>query len=367
MSAAGARVDCSRLRSLLRSLIDIYSPSGKEGEVVSFLESYLRGQGLSVLRQPVEEDRDNLVVLPESLEPRLVFLGHVDTVAAFDYDEYRCEETGDEIRGLGAADMKAGCAAMVEAFVALAGLREVPAALALVVGEEETGDGTSALLEDHRFSWAVVGEPTNLVPCLGHYGYIEMEMATTGRRVHASLADQGYNAIRSMLQILMGLSGHLEKARRDVIYNIRDMTSSQAGFAVPDRCEAAVDLHLPPKSPVGEIAAELEEVVSGCLPEGTPLRDVLEYCTLHNGYEIPDRGWLPDLLREVYHRHHLPWAPGAFRSHSDANLLWAEGVRPIMLGPGQLEKAHTAAEDVSFSQVALASDLYLDLLLSLAP
>jgi acetylornithine deacetylase/succinyl-diaminopimelate desuccinylase-like protein len=37
------------------------------------------------------------------------------------------------------------------------------------------------------------------------------------------------------------------------------------------------------------------------------------------------------------------------------------------LGPGQLEKAHTAAEAVDFSQVALASELYLNLLLSLSP
>ncbi|MFP4037038.1 MAG: M20 family metallopeptidase, partial [Desulfobacteraceae bacterium] len=300
--SAGAGVDRSRLRDLLRSLIDIYSPSGKEGEVVSFLDSYLRAQGLTVLRQPVEEDRDNLVVLPKGTEARLVLLGHVDTVAAFDYDEYRCEEAGDEIRGLGAADMKAGCAAMVEALLAAAERIEAPAALALVVGEEETGDGTTALMEDYSFSWAVVGEPTDLVPCLGHYGYIEMELVTTGRRVHASLADQGYNAVRSMLQVLMGLSSHLEDSRRDVIYNIRDMTSSQAGFAVPDRCEAAVDLHLPPKASVGEMVAELEEVVSRCLPEGASLSDVLNYSTLHAGYEIPDRGWLPDTLKKVYSR-----------------------------------------------------------------
>ncbi|MFP3928466.1 MAG: M20 family peptidase, partial [Desulfobacteraceae bacterium] len=169
------------------------------------------------------------------------------------------------------------------------------------------------------------------------------------------------------LQVLMGLSSHLEDSRRDVIYNIRDMTSSQAGFAVPDRCEAAVDLHLPPKASVGEMAAELEEVVSRCLPEGASLSDVLNYSTLHAGYEIPDRGWLPDILKKVYSRRRLPWAPGAFRSHSDANTLWAEGVRPIILGPGQLEKAHTATEAVDFSQVALASELYLDLLRSLSP
>ncbi len=367
MDHSGLRVHRRRLKSLLREMIDIYSPSGKEKEVVSFLEDYLRGNGLKVLRRTVEEDRDNLMVLPTNGDPELLFLGHVDTVAAFDYDQYKCEESGDEMTGLGSADMKGGCAAMLEAFTAFKEQadREVPAALALVVGEEESGDGTSALLEEYGFSWAVVAEPTNLIPCLSHYGYIEMELSTTGRRVHASLANQGQNAVRSMLHVLMGLTAHLDKSRKDVIYNIRDMNSSHAGFAVPDRCDVAIDLHLPPESPVGEIAAELEDVVSQALPPGVDLREVFDFCTLQGGYVLPDKGWLPDLLREAYTRHGLLWSPGAFPSHSDANLLWSEGIRPIILGPGRLEKAHTQDESVSFSQVVMAADLYLELLASL--
>ena len=193
-----------------------------------------------------------------------------------------------------------------------------------------------------------------------------MELSTSGKRVHASLADPANNAIRSMLRILMGLTDHLDRSRRDLVYNIRDVSSSQAGFAVPDRCEASVDLHLPAQSPVGEIAAELEEVVAATLGEGHEVRDVLAFVTIHAGYEIPDKGWFPEVLREAYLRRGLPWSPGAFRSHSDANLLWAEGIRPVILGPGQLERAHSQDEGVSFDQVAQAAELYLDALHSLS-
>lgn len=61
-----------------------------------------------------------------------------------------------------------------------------------------------------------------------------------------------------------------------------------------------------------------------------------------------------------------PWLPGAFRSHSDANQLWAAGVKPIILGPGSLEAAHRPQEWVSFSQVATASELYYRLALALS-
>ena len=68
-------------------------------------------------------------------------------------------------------------------------------ALALVVGEEEDGDGAVALGREFHFPWAIVGEPTNLQPCLSHYGYLEVQITTRGRRMHASLANKGQNPL----------------------------------------------------------------------------------------------------------------------------------------------------------------------------
>ena len=63
----------------------------------------------------------------------------------------------------------------------------------------------------------------------------------------------------------------------------------------------------------------------------------------------------------------MTWAPADFRSHSDANQLRAAGVKPLVLGPGQLEQAHTQDESVSFAQVRRAADLYLAFLCRLFP
>lgn len=48
----------------------------------------------------------------------------------------------------------------------------------------------------------------------------------------------------------------------------------------------------------------------------------------------------------------------AFTSHSDANQLWTAGVKPVILGCGRLEKAHSPDEDVSFEQVLGAAEIY---------
>jgi acetylornithine deacetylase len=58
--------------------------------------------------------------------------------------------------------------------------------------------------------------------------------------------------------------------------------------------------------------------------------------------------------------HGLPWKTDAFRSHSDANQMFSSGARPILLGPGRLEKAHTQDESVSFREVQTAAEIYLD-------
>ena len=61
-------VNPERLKKLLRSLVDIYSPSGKEEEILEYAEKYLKKAGLLVTRQEVDENRYNLIVFPEGRE-----------------------------------------------------------------------------------------------------------------------------------------------------------------------------------------------------------------------------------------------------------------------------------------------------------
>jgi acetylornithine deacetylase len=360
-------IQSQRLKRLLQRLVDIYSPSGKEEQILSYLRGYLKREGLPVLAQPVDEHRYNLIVMPPDAEVRLALVGHLDTVTAHDLDRYGFTEQGDLIRGLGTADMKAGCAAMIEAYEAVwaSGNPKPPVALCLLVGEEEDGDGAERLVEEYHFPWAVIGEPTNLEPCLSHYGYLEIHISSHGKRVHASLANLAKNPITSMFRLMLEISRHMEKIRPEVVYNIRDLYSSQSGFAVPDRCEAWLDLHMPPDAPIGETAAELEEIVTGEKSSPAPWKASFRIETIDSGYTLPERGVGVDALKAAFSRCDLSWKPGAFRSHSDANRLWSAGIKPILFGPGRLEDAHTPDEAVSFQQVIRAGEVYKQILLAL--
>jgi acetylornithine deacetylase len=368
MTEAASCIQPNRLRRLLRRLIDIYSPSGKEEEILAFLHGYLKRHGLPVIRQPVDECRYNLVVVPPGQEIQLALIGHLDTVAAYDFDHYGCEEQGDLVQGLGAADMKGGCAALVEAYLSTwqEKVSGPPMALALLVGEEEDGDGAERLAREFHFPWAIIAEPTDLRPCLSHYGYLEIQLTTRGPRLHASLANRRQNPVQSMLSLLLCISRYLEKERPEAVYNIRDLLSTRAGFVVPDWCEAWIDIHLPPRAPIGDITRDLEGILSRARTENPQLEATIRFTNIHTGYELPDKAPVVEALQDLYEKKSLPWEPEPFCSHSDANLLWASGVKPLLLGPGSLDKAHAPDESVSFLQVRTAAELYCELVSGLA-
>jgi len=366
--AATPMIREERLLALMRDMVDIYSPTGKEEEITRYLADYLLRHDLPVTLREVADGRRNIEILDPDTPAEVAFIGHVDTVPAFDLERFGFSQDGDRIRGLGSADMKGGCAAMIEAFIAAveAGRRPPRAALFLVVDEEERGDGTRALLDAHRPDWALIAEPTELRPCLDHYGYLELEIRAFGTRRHASLSGPEYNAIFSLLRALLRVGELLESEYPRIVMNIRDLHSSESGFAVPDRCDAAIDLHTPPAADPALLAERLDELVRTSLTGSAATRHEISFPTSVPGYRLEDQGLLPDLLRAAFGQRGWPWHPDVFRSASDANLLYPAGCRPVILGPGQLAQAHTREESVAWSQVVDAARLYLDLLMALA-
>ncbi len=354
-------INFNRLKDLISQLVNIYSPSGKEEDILRYLKNYLEAYNLPVKVQRVDTTRYNILVSEKPAD--VMFIGHVDTVPAFNLEDYRFGEENGRLSGLGCVDMKSGVAAMVESFVSVwENFGELPAGLALVVGEEETSDGAQALVKENKFDWAVIGEPTDLVPCLSHYGYLEMELNTYGYRRHASFADIEHNATYNMLNVLLKLTEYLNENRASCIYNIRDLHSSESGFSVPDKCTCWLDVHVRPDMSVDNIAGELKErALAFISDEGSPEK-FFSLSTIHYGYQLTEKDEFIDLLKGVYKRNGFRWSSGSFRSDSDANLLWAAGVKPVILGPGKLAKAHTNDENIGLSEIIACSDLYYKIL-----
>ncbi|MEW5725414.1 MAG: M20/M25/M40 family metallo-hydrolase, partial [Thermodesulfobacteriota bacterium] len=195
-------------------------------------------------------------------------------------------------------------------------------------------------------------------PCLSHYGYLGLQIATRGERLHASLARKDRGAVGAMLKALLGLTGHLEKSRPEVVFNVRDLNSAQAGFAMPEECGAWLDIHLPASASATDLVMEIEEVIRRERKAAGSARVTFHFETVHSGYVIPEKGPVVEALKAAFRERGHSWEPSPFPSHSDANILYHAGCKPIVLGPGRLEKAHRPDESISFTQVFQAAELY---------
>ena len=201
---------------------------------------------------PSGEPRANLVLQLGPEPPGLLLVGHVDTIQAGELSTRFtwARIDGDVLRGLGSADMKSGCAAMVEAALAVAAAG-VPMrrglAVALVVGEEEYGDGSLALPAGIHAPICVIGEPTSLQPCTRHVGYLESRLQTHWLRTHAALAS-GSSAIHAMLSWMLLILDDLQRTYPgdDVSANPRMIRGGDNLFVVAEHCEALLDLHWHP-------------------------------------------------------------------------------------------------------------------------
>ena len=93
--------------SLLKNMLEIYSPSGQEHELSSFLLAETKKLGFHSRR----DDAGNMIVESGQGSPRVLLCGHMDTVPG--NLETRLEEA--KIRGRGAVDAKSSLAAMIVA------------------------------------------------------------------------------------------------------------------------------------------------------------------------------------------------------------------------------------------------------------
>src|SRR6476659_9088109 len=160
--AHGARgVDPVGRVDLARSLVDIDSTTGREGEAGRFLSAYLRQTGYTVTEQAVDASRFNVIATcgATGRPPSIVFSTHVDCVPPF----FPSRVEGDRLYGRGACDAKGIIAAQVAAADIMRRAGETRVGLLFVVGEERGSDGARLANEAATASsrFLIDGEPTD--------------------------------------------------------------------------------------------------------------------------------------------------------------------------------------------------------------
>jgi len=138
--------------ALLREMLEIYSPSGKEGEMAAYLVTQMRALGFRAYQDAV----GNAIGMLGEGERESVLLGHIDTVEGF--IPIRLED--GQLYGRGAVDAKGPLATFITAAARVGPLPDKRIVVVGAVEEETHSKGARYLLNSFSPQMAIIGEPS---------------------------------------------------------------------------------------------------------------------------------------------------------------------------------------------------------------
>ena len=314
---------------LTRSLVDIPSVSGDEGEICAFVASYLERLGYRVELQEAAPGRSNVIARTGSA-PRVVFASHLDTVPPF----APSSEDAEHVFGRGACDAKGIVAAQIAAAERLRAEGHRGIGLLYVV-DEEAGSIGAKVANGHAAAsgvkYVVVGEPTENRLATGCMGSLRLSLATAGIAAHSAYPERGSSAILALLDVLADIRAVEWPA--DPFFgvttcNIGTIAGGSRANVVP--AEAQTELHFRLSIPSAGVLRRLQEVVRG--------RGSLEVHTVTEPVRLTELAGFDACV---------------VRYTTDAPHLSRWGA-PLVLGPGSILEAHTEHEKVPKAELRAA-------------
>ena len=261
--------------TLLKDLVRIKSDT-MEGanNALLFCESWLEERGITTT---VLKHEEKLMLVAEigDGDECMIWNGHVDVVPG-NPEQFEPFIDGDFLYGRGTADMKAGVAAMMQAFYELS---KEPDNLTKkiqlhIVTDEETDGVTSKFLVDQGYTgdFVICGEPTHLKIGLQAKGIIQFDVLLKGKPSHGSRPWEGKNAIEEafLFDQQLRTSSFLTASNEYYDYpslNLAKMKAGERYNVVPDECLVGYDLRFVPGQNMQSIIDELNKLAEK-FPEG---------------------------------------------------------------------------------------------------
>jgi len=349
--------------------------------VVDLLAGWLEGIGFKVEIIPVPaepgsastKEKFNLIAClyggKGESEGGLVLSGHTDTVPfsaeSWRQDPFKLTENEGRLHGLGICDMKSFFPMVMEVAQQL-NVHDLqqPLYVLATADEESTMSGARALAGYGKSlgRYALIGEPTGLMPVYMHKGILMESIKIKGQAGHSSDPALGNSALEGMhtvISAIMDWRKELQKQFQDTRFSVPEPTINFGtihGGDNPNRicadCELTIDLRLMPEMELEKIRTGLRTLVSESIA-GSGLS--VEYESIFDG--IP--GFETDINSEVIQvaEKLSGREPGTVAFGTEGPYLNAMGMDTVILGPGDIDQAHQANEYLSLDRIPPMLDI----------
>ncbi len=360
------KFDDEYLVKLLADLVNIPSVFPEENEIMLFLEGELARLGFKTQRFPLTADRFNLLARAGSGSPVLCLNAHSDTIPASEESVPEARIEADRLYGLGSLDDKASIASIVAALRAIVESgASLKGTLDFLISVDEEGGGKgvrTAIKDGYQCDMALVGEPTSLDIVPTHCGLVFLDIVTYGKSAHGCIPTEGTNAIDCMYELVTELRHAVtdhppHPSLGAATLNLGIMRGGDRPNRVPDRCRASVDIRLVPPMTLTQVLAKIENYFRKW-GEQAQYKIKKQCATLDTAHDSPLVRAVQAASRRVLGRTSpiVGW-----RGWTDAESFQTGlGIDAIVLGPGDLTRAHSANEFVELTQARQAARIYAE-------
>jgi succinyl-diaminopimelate desuccinylase len=374
----------------LQDLIQIPSvnPPGDYERIAEFFQDHLRKLGLEVtlIRVPDELAGRAGVLTPRvnvlarfggNSRPELVLNAHLDTVppsGTWTTDPFAGEIRDGRVFGRGAIDSKGRLASYVYAVAAVQRAGFIPRGSVVIAAtaDEESGGALGAqYLLDAGFlqpDFAIV-EGSCYVLWIATNGCLHLRVVVHGIPAHASMPEQGRDALETMSEILSRLYAHRDELKKRhcaipglmhptlVVGTIEGGTKTNT---VPDWVTITIDRRINPGEDPDLVAAELDHVVESAaagadIETKVLLRAEPAGVSSHESLLIQS---LLDRSRQVADV--VPALEGT-TGFTDARFFWEHGIDTVHFGPSPEDEAagniHGADENLAITDLLRATEV----------
>lgn len=360
--------------------IDSQNPGVQESQCADWVINRLGQMGYEPEVMSVEGDRRNVIVtVPgNSREPRLVILGHLDTVPVgqdWTFPPLGAEIADGRIYGRGACDMKGGVAVALGLLEALAKRQVTPETDVVFVAtvDEEAPDmagaqhlvGAGVLRLDDQ---VVALEPTGTRLRIAQMGLRWLHISVTGRMAHAGRAHLGIDSAHVLSRIVDRLKQVVASLpHEDPILGRPRFTCGtfHAGVAtnvVPPSAEATFDVRIVPPMNIDDVIPMVEQVATEVIADfpGASFQ-VVGHGAPRPPVSADDDSVIIRSIRSAYLAETGEEVPigGAdgHEAYTDASMVAAltGSSSCTVFGPGSTDQAHTSDEFVPIADLDLVS------------
>ncbi|SCT93609.1 succinyl-diaminopimelate desuccinylase [Staphylococcus xylosus] len=220
---------------ILSDIVAMNTVNDNEIEVCEYFQKLFAQHGIDSTIDKIDDRRANLIAEIGEGQPVIGISGHMDVVSEGDrsqwtYEPFTLTEDDGFLYGRGAADMKAGLAALAIALIEInntQSLKQGRIKFLATTGEEMEQLGSQSLYEKGYMDDVealVIAEPAQDMMVYAHKGSMDYRIKSHGISAHSSMPILGFNAIKPLIEFIQDIDASYNKISKEVKGNALDFT-----------------------------------------------------------------------------------------------------------------------------------------------